>query len=677
MAHAIITHPIEQWEQYNTAAIETIARNCGTVDADNGCYTAAATFKRDSSDTIAAQPAYNAHLLARIKTITGRDLRPHNLDDELRQRSTVTAAHAYTHSAGECDCWSDDMFSQLRQFTQKALNSAPNSPQPMSSWWATRAMWLGNGTASTQPTTQKLRAIVAPPHIRRTKALVLGHTDLKTLIGCDPPNMQCRYATKNEPGKKRRPLRAADDRSYVVAAFASNNIEKYLSIDGCVMRQTPHDVQNTMLAMQNNRRLNNQIILCIDYSDFNNTHTTRSRWLTNLAFALAYRQLKHQQQAAAAAWLAAAQLQHTISGIMANQGLSSGERDTARDNTLLHSIYSKLVEQATTRWYSEFRPAARTQKCGDDEIAIGMRWSHAMLYFDEHARQGHALQPRKLMCSTAVGEFLQYNMSTTTATTPKQPLAPALNNFVSGSWYKTSNYAHDQYPLQVAEAASSCIRRGAHTPTMHGLVASTCSWLCKGTPWRTALLATNMYGAVVTQPEWSRTQALEPSKLARDMKPQAIREYCALIKKRFDVDNTELQVVSNAAAENLYASYLADTRNTTVYSHQPDVAGPLPKPLLAMPTTKALKHFVASATSPRLDPSIWMSVQLGLPAKLITRIGISRIVRRATNAARAHINVSGISDMRYAILPGQYAMLPGALAAAYRPKSGNTHEALQ
>jgi hypothetical protein len=670
IALAIANTATRLWEEKRTMDLETVARNATHLEE---------TTPKGRASSYAAIPNYKNVLVARLKTILGRKLTPHDVNAELAERTVVTQAHYY--SAGtctSCDCWTNHLFYELTRYADEAIGAAPSALQTAEKWWATRAVWLSGGTSSTKQNSnlrlQRLLAEHSHKATRRTKKLMCSHFDqgwYQRAIRA-PPAMQCRAATKNEPGMKQRPLRASDDTSYLVAAFASNNIEKYLSIQGSVMRQTPEDVRNTTKLTQLTGKLERKYVLCIDYSNFNNTHTTRARVLLNLAMVVAYTSRQHTEQASAALWMAHAHLNHTLDGHLSNQGLSSGERDTARDNTMLHCAYAKMSARHAKASTNIWSAPGAVQMCGDDEIAMGTRWSSAVGYVIAHEQQGHAMQKRKLLLSAGQGEFLQYNMYTK-AKLPTQPLPPAINNFISGSWYKTANYNQAQYPEQVASAAASCIRRGAHQPTMVMLCASTCKWLCVGHPWREALSSTALLGARVQAPAYETTSAHEPSKLMQATEPSAVGEYTALTCKKMRLTEAERHVVTEFAAEATFSSYIADQRSTEYVPLQPPSIRKLTIPTKAPPINeKALQHWASSAAAIRYDQMTWMALQLGLPLQLIKRIGLKNIVERCDNGMRAHIN-KPVEHPLMNLQPEQYALLPGAIAPYFTyTKQGNT-----
>jgi hypothetical protein len=381
--------------------------------------------------------------------------------------------------------------------------------------------------------------------------------------------------------------------------------------------------------------------------------------------AIAHKEAGSTEQATAALWIAHAQLQHYIDGQLSNQGLSSGERDTARDNTMLHNMYAKRAAFALKTRMPGWRPAAYTAMCGDDEIAIGMSWADGVAYVIEHEEQGHAVQHRKMMISTGKGEFLQYNMYSGDYKVPTQPLAPALNNFVSGSWYKTAAYQTADYPQQVSEAAASCIRRGARRETMCLMAISTCNWLCHGYPWKNALRATNLFGATKPKPHTTTTQYTDPKQLAAKTKPAALTEYTAHIATRFQLNSRELATVAQFAAGNIFATYLADIRDTSTHSDDHDDNTRITWPPQITADPKVVGHWHNSPATDRTDAKTWLAVQLGLPLPLIATIGMAKIIARATNQMRAHINLP-TPNPQLAIEPVLMAAMPGALAPYYR-----------
>lgn len=648
IACAAMATPLVDWVAKGTTTLETLGRHALHVE----------------HDTKATRHANGAHtLVARLKTLLGRDLRPHDIEAELAERSYASRPHYYDlHDPATRVEWLRGLTRHLSKRVSEGLQAMVGKAQTPEAWWATRIAWLPGGTASDKSRDAWPQTLRDQKYIASSKTMMLGPKTLTWFsdITKRRPRMVCRAATKHEPGNKRRPLRASDDESYVMQAYASNNLEKFFSLDGAVMRQTPEDVRETLVGIANMR---SGQILCLDYSDFNLTHTTLTRCLYNCIIAVQYAKNGAHDQAAAALWVAKAQLQHMLDSQLSNQGLSSGERDTARDNTMLHQAYADLaVERVSLR--DGYQPCGMRRMCGDDEIAIGLRWEHAVAYYHEHRAQGHDLQARKTLVSPHCGEFLQYNMHTSGAL-PTMPLTPNLNNFVSGSWYKNSNYDPYEYPDQVSSAASSCVRRGARPRTMRMLCMATCQWLCAGTPWRTNLMATNFFGASTkyTRPKAPVREAIDAIGAGQHA---GTRDYAAKIKSRFTFDAQQMAALSEAAMEMAYAgAAMAYANHTKLFTieHVPETLERISEDTLAHeppPMTGVFRKWVTASTEQRHDPMTWLGVQLGLPPKLITKFGMAALVRAATNQGRAAINGLGATTHKAVLRPHEYAMLPGA-----------------
>lgn len=476
-------------------------------------------------------------LLARLKTLLGRDLRGHDRLEEVEARTTQGHAHSYGRSGDFASdaAWRRDLGGALRSMLSNALQANTIAvDQSQDKWAATRGLWVPTGTSSMQrehvagPNKHFMEAASAVGWPVSKKAVWTDRRlDLDALLQTKP-RIEARGATKNEPGLKRRPLRAADDTSYLIAAYASAGLEKTYTENGAVMRQRPSDVQETTRSISNCR---GPYILCIDYSDFNMTHQVSSRALVSAIMADIYRKKQMHKTAAAAEWMAAAHFNHFVDGKRVLRGLSSGERDTARDNTILHTAYAMLATRALGQIGREFERAF-FRCCGDDEIAVGLNWHTAVSYALELAEQGHQLQPRKMMLSRDCGEFLQYNMFTD-GRLPTQPLCPALINAVSGSWYKTARYDPASVPEQAADAFGGLARRGLDLNVCRKLTISCCHWLARDVPWRAMLNAHHLFSTRDTKPAFKTN--VDAAEVRRHV-PVATRgatDYAEWLERRF------------------------------------------------------------------------------------------------------------------------------------------------
>jgi hypothetical protein len=650
VAEKISHTPIASFDLLNISNIETVARCSTHLEGCAGGY-----------------PNYKHPLVGRFKTVLGRDLTSHDVEAELHARATPSVPHSWCVAHDHSDQWHRQLYMIMLKFFQSAVAEAPAMLQDANSWWKTRAVWLGSGSSSSKEKLLLPKIYSIDSRARLTKSAVLSNAPsdyLHKTLEIEKPIMICRSATKNEPGLKKRPLRAADDRSYIVAAFASNNMEKHLSIDGVVMRQTPTDIQETTINIIASAKTPKQYILCIDYSDFNMTHTTRARALLNLALAVTYKKYKHEQQAAASLWIAIAQLNHYIDGQISNQGLSSGERDTARDNAILHYCYQTLVCQQAAATFQHWRSANRLRICGDDEICVGMKWSDIITYCNLHQLQGHKIQFRKVMVSKNCGEFLQYNMHGN-GTIPTQPLIPNIVNFVSGSWYKSSNYQHSHYAEQISDAAASCIRRGAAPKTMMMLCAASCNWLMDGEPWREALMATNLFGATNQKPPTSHSSAVvETESVIGEHKTVGVNDYTAILSNKYNLNPKEKALIARYATKQIYSGLITDLKlNIERLDGQP-MLKTLTLPEIAVTQLESLrlcKAWLLARANTRMDQKVWMAVQLGVPPALVEQVGAELLLKAANNATRAHFQNNIPTIMQMPVAPRLYSMLPGGL----------------
>jgi hypothetical protein len=172
----------------------------------------------------------------------------------------------------------------LEQVTAEGIAQLATAEQKPENWAKTRALWLPGGSSSIKDPKWQTRHHQFSSVINKcaaSKKLTHANREMSLhQILQRKPEIKTRAATKNEPGLKRRPLHAADDHSYLAAAYASAGLEKVFSVRGSVMRQKPNDVIETTAALQaaNTKRL----VLCIDYSDYNKTHTIMTRVMLNL-----------------------------------------------------------------------------------------------------------------------------------------------------------------------------------------------------------------------------------------------------------------------------------------------------------------------------------------------------------------------------------------------------------
>jgi hypothetical protein len=637
--------PLDMWldEESNLMTVEIISRQaCHAEGGGDGAHI----------------------LLARCKTLTGRDLRSHDVDAEIKSRSQIETVHYYDTQKGyDREGWCNDMQKTLTRLVESSLNPGNTFDQDENKWSKTRALWMPQGSSS-QPKSHGRECLAEKfqndKAINRTKKMAWfdRNLSLQELLA-KTPGLHCRAATKNEPGQKRRALHAADDISFLMAAYVSSGMEKTMSQGGAVMRQRPSDVQET--AQNAIACGGRKWILCIDYSDFNKTHTVTSRYMLSRTIAQTLRKCGARKRAHAAEWMALAHLNHTLNGHMVNQGLSSGERDTARDNTLLHVAYSKMAIRPLRHECPTLETAVK-RFCGDDEIVIGLDWYDAVMYTKQLELQGHKIQQRKVMLSRNHGEFLQYNFSSDYKT-PTQPLAPALINFISGSWYKRTVYEKTAIPQQVSDSAAGLWRRGLSYKTATQLAISSSSWLCAGLPWKNLLMSTNLFGGKQI-PEYKFKKEVEPVYAhAPAQKAQAVKDMFSWINSQYPDLPKELSGIetANQLRDQAYGAVIGRATKFDLEHDYEDATLVDVPPEPHIDSNHMCKTWCTTAAGERLDPMDMAAMQAGLPVQWLRGKHGHTIMKLLPNSVQKNLNIQDPPGWK--LQPAELASLPGAIVA--------------
>jgi hypothetical protein len=251
------------------------------------------------------------------------------------------------------------------------------------------------------------------------------------------PSAHARGSTKPEPGLKRRALLAVDDCTAFVAGYASHNVETVMKTDGMVLRQDPADVSewvNFDIGADVWRVSN-------DYTNFNILNSLRSMQLIDIVFARAWQGVKDRyavDKVRACLWVAASYRHasmttpagtHTVTN-----GLWSGHRNTARDNTMLHVVYLNCVHSVQRALFGELATSSKQRICGDDETLSYTHWHVAICHTLVADALGYASQVSKGLLSRRHDEFLQ--LMRMPGCPPTYPVANTILTFCSGNWYK-------------------------------------------------------------------------------------------------------------------------------------------------------------------------------------------------------------------------------------------------
>lgn len=392
-------------------------------------------------------------LFRKLANICGRDTEEADWEAELARRTVDTPAHVYPHSNGllSRSSWVQKSVDYLTKFVHEVVGTMLEDMrlEPLDMWWESRYAWAPKGSSSQASIVSKEysnQGVLLDKNARANKKAVISTLSddwmLNTLASY--PTKKPRRSTKNEPGYKNRALYAQDDESFMVSSYASVAMEKNINIDGIYAQQSPQDVatwvRNHMLAVDLGL-----FFMSLDYSDYNTEHEISMLAMLDLLWARAWSKLGRAtsigpEKAYCAWWSACAHLNSWVNfdgeWCRIFGGLFSGDRNTARDNCILHSLYSHLMQSAAREWLPSFR-LYNLAMTGDDEDANFSSWIHAALYMWLHDRAGFVLKPEKQITgdkTIPVHEYLQRSLDHDPR--PSRPLCAALAQLCSGNWYK-------------------------------------------------------------------------------------------------------------------------------------------------------------------------------------------------------------------------------------------------
>jgi len=311
--------------------------------------------------------------------------------------------------------------------------------QSISAWWARRSLITPTGSSSLRGPVEKLLK-QENPHLemerpnKKVVASMLDDSDLLTWLKMKP-KAEVRCSTKHEPGRKNRPLHAADDISTAIASFASAGMEQSMDQFGMDSRQTPQDLGRWMEV---HYRHEPGVWVSTDYSRFFSEHHWWEQCLVNLFIADYWcrngLRSNSLSKAYCALWTSLAVTNRYTDKPKKRRhahGLFSGQRDTARDNTLLHCIYSRIVLSILDKIALPL--PLQTFYCGDDEDALCAGPIVAATYVKLHKCVGWHLQDIKQLVAYRTHEYLRYMLHRDL--TPIHPLSSMLAVLVTGNWY--------------------------------------------------------------------------------------------------------------------------------------------------------------------------------------------------------------------------------------------------
>lgn len=338
----------------------------------------------------------------------------------------------------------------------------------MPEWWRSRWGWAPQGSTSLR---HKLKEYDVEDDRLPLNARPGKKTAWEALDDCyaevalsAPPIKLARASLKPEPGGKQRSLYAVDDIHTIVASYASVHMEKYMNCWGMRAKQTPADVAQWLVRSAHTKMPN--VWVSLDYTDFNVEHELVALMQLDASLAGAWRNTgiaATPWKVAAAMWTSEAHANAWVARSGAEMyrtlgTLFSGDRNTARDNTQLHAVYSKILARATADHYDEEFELLETNYTGDDEDCLANDWIGAWWYMKTHELAGFVLKPQKQMVDTECHEFLQRNTAPDAVTV--RPLFAALAQRASGNWYQDVYIWYDAVVQSVSANAWELHTRG-------------------------------------------------------------------------------------------------------------------------------------------------------------------------------------------------------------------------
>jgi hypothetical protein len=434
-----------------------------------------------------------AGYVRKMVNLSGRDLTEADFENEYKNTNPITGAKVWPNKRGlSASKWKKILFETIEEvvgniFPQIMRNAELRS---IEEWWKSRRAWIPNGSSSAR---ERLRDFKKLDERLKTKdrpgKRAVGETysseDIHSWLKMRPTAI-ARLSTKPEPGFKRRALYASDDGSTFIASYASADIEKALSMYDMVIKQSPEDIMKWLSANAKARENPLAIWVSLDYSDFNKEHSKLAMHYLNLIIAknwlrrarISTMQDILLQKAYCALWIANSHYnswhcEDDERMIRHWSGLWSGHRDTARDNTILHTVYSEAMKRLAKEYCGVNVKTYYHGKCGDDEDGLYTNWIAAAVFTGAHRVCGFALNPIKQLVGTWEHEFLQRTCNREML--PIKPLPAIIATLSTGNWYKQPADYYGSAIASMTGVLSELIVRGCN----RSLAVNTCLKIAK------------------------------------------------------------------------------------------------------------------------------------------------------------------------------------------------------
>nr|UYL95676.1 MAG: polyprotein [Nanning Totiv tick virus 4] len=338
-------------------------------------------------------------------------------------------------------------------------------------WWERRINNVASGSSSNRhlldPYIKLEPEITDKDRPNKKSVMEVVPVDYYKKILSAIPCMIARRSTKNEPGRKQRALYAVNDEAVIISAYASQSAEKAMNFWGMCPLQRPIDVLQWWKDARHTHAPN--VWLSADYSDFNKEHSTIELSLLNLFIAKAWcRKMKEgaarRAKVACSVWVALSQWNRyvkTEEGELQRifSGLFSGSRDTARDNTLLHCIYNRIIVEWLDENIPNWGQIVSLYMCGDDEDVKLSDMQAAAYYYFALTHLGWHANDAKQMCGLHSHEFLQKFPHDTKGCIG--PISSMIAALCSGQWYVKPGMQQDNAIAALSDQMWELVVRGA------------------------------------------------------------------------------------------------------------------------------------------------------------------------------------------------------------------------
>lgn len=351
----------------------------------------------------------------------------------------------------------------------------------IATFWETRWAWTPGGSSSSRRRVSGTDDYRIGPGDRPNKKAVSESYTTQEFIGilCRKPITYARCSTKPEPGHKARALYAEDDESALISSYGSQDLEKFSSIEGMVAKQTPNDIAEWIRAHLYRNISHSSIWFSMDYSDFNKEHRQKELAALNYWFARAWERVEGISESVrrwkqyCCLWTAMASfnawyrtpVQKEYSRMYS--GLCSGHRNTARDNTILHYIYSNIAQRKVAADLKYRVDKEVVYICGDDEDGKWSNMVDIIAYGGAHWLTGWHLKEDKQMVGFGHHEYLQRIL--TPAGLPIRPLIPMICTTTTGNWYKRGGFDYDLHLSAISDNCWEMVTRGGDIGVMRKL----------------------------------------------------------------------------------------------------------------------------------------------------------------------------------------------------------------